>query len=279
MTQTAVKIPLSAAAETVPLPANLPNKDEASENVDVSLRPMPFTTVVFYIDADNQSAASINDLVAVFGAQSVRFAAVAGNNHGAKVESWSKALQSVCPDIIVTARHVSSKKEAADISLIMELGANLERHLRDQERIVIVSRDELLIGTGEQLMERGCPTMIAYAYCDNPPPRPTRLVTLLLPGHHKPAQAVAQNSELNVAPLSGIAAKTTTATAQSDQKSELAKLRNLLSPKPGGGYGATEVGQALSKMGYKSKSERAIFLKSVSGLTERGTGPNKVLVF
>jgi hypothetical protein len=44
------------------------------------------------------------------------------------------------------------------------------------------------------------------------------------------------------------------------------------------GYAASDVGQALFKLGY-DKAARERFLASVPGLTVRGTGANKNLVF
>jgi hypothetical protein len=58
----------------------------------------------------------------------------------------------------------------------------------------------------------------------------------------------------------------------------LAKLRRMCAQQPGGGYSPSDVGQALSKLGY-DKAARKRFLKSVPGVTLRGTGPNKVLEF
>ena len=53
----------------------------------------------------------------------------------------------------------------------------------------------------------------------------------------------------------------------------LAQVRGMCKQTPGGGYSATDVGQALSKLGY-DKAARARFLASVPGLKKQGTGPN-----
>ena len=47
----------------------------------------------------------------------------------------------------------------------------------------------------------------------------------------------------------------------------------------GGGYKASEVGQALFKLGFDTKEKRTQFLKAIPGLQEQGVGSDKVLVF
>jgi hypothetical protein len=82
---------------------------------------------------------------------------------------------------------VSSRKQAADITLMMELGAHLDRHIHERERVIIVSRDELLISAAEYAQSRGCTVFIAYADSEIPTARSTRLTTLLLPAIAKPS--------------------------------------------------------------------------------------------
>jgi hypothetical protein len=154
----------------------------------------------------------------------------------------------------------------------MALGADLERHIRDSEVVVIVSRDDLVIGAAEQAKARGCKTLIAYAESEIPTARNPYLTTLLLPASAK-APAVAAPAA-TATPSARPPAQAPSGTAAS----VIAQLRGMCKQQPSGGYGASDVGQALSKLGY-DKAARARFLASVPALTVRGTGPNKVLVF
>ena len=58
----------------------------------------------------------------------------------------------------------------------------------------------------------------------------------------------------------------------------LAQVRNLCDKQPKGGYSATQVGQALSKLGY-DKAARARFLKSTPGLKKQGSGASLRYLF
>ena len=146
------------------------------------------------------------------------------------------------------------------------------------EIVVIVSRDELVIGAAEQIKARGCRTLIAYADSEIPTARNPHLTTLLLPTLAKPV------SIARAAPVVVPAATATHPAHPPDQapdgdlESVLAKLRGMCAQQPGGGYCPSDVGQALSKLGY-DKAARKRFLKSVPGVTARGTGPDKVLEF
>ena len=233
--------------------------------------------VAFYIDADNQSSQCAKALIALFfgdSAMRVSSAAIAGNNHGKQIESWRHELDSEIPGIDLLLLDVSSRKQAADIALIMELGANLDRHIRERERVVVVSRDDLLVGAAEYAKSRGCMAFVSYADSEIPTARSTQLTTLLLPAIAKsplhpsaPAdQAAATPAASQPSPVGSVA-------------SVLAQLRAMCPQQPGGGYGASDVGQALSKLGFGTKAARTRFLNSIPGLQERGTGPKKILVF
>ena len=161
----------------------------------------------------------------------------------------------------------------------MALGAALEQHLREQALVVVVSRDDLLIGAAEQAKARGCKTLVAYADSDIQTARNTQLTTLLLPALSKPVSVVqpppvviqASKPEPPVQPMPQTAGK--------DAKAVLAQVRSLCKQQPGGGYPASaDVGHALSKLGY-DKAARARFLKSTPGLKKTGSGANLCYLF
>jgi hypothetical protein len=240
------------------------------------------TSVALYIDADNQSPQCAQALLGLvrgdFGAR-ITSATIAGNNHGHQIDTWRNELVSALPDLPVHALTAPHRKQGADVALLMALGADLERHLRERMVIVIVSRDDLLVGAAEQAKARGCRTLIAYADGDVATARNAHLTTLLLPALPKPLLVASR------IPIVALATTPTTSARSSapipvggEVASVLARVRDMCAKKPGGGYSATDVGQALSKLGY-DKAARARFLASVPGLTKRGTGPGLTLVF
>lgn len=232
-------------------------------------------SVALYIDADNQSPQCAKALVSLlredFDARVVS-ATIAGNNHGQQIDSWRDELLSEVPDLVVHALAVPHRKQAADVALLMALGADLERHIREREVLVIVSRDDLVIGAAEQAKARGCRTLVAYADSEIPTARNPHLTTLLLPASAK-ASMVAAPAATVTPPARPLAQAPDDAVA-----SVVAQLRTICKKKPGGGYDASDVGQALAKLGY-DKTARARFLASVPGLKKRGTGPTLTLVF
>ncbi len=253
--------------------------DNAVLDTTESVRPTP-TSVALYVDADNQSAqctkALLNVLRGDFDARVVS-ATVAGNNHGQQIDSWCDELVSALPGLVLHPLNAPHRKQGADVALLMALGADLERHIRDRVLVVIVSRDDLVIGAAEQAKARGCRTVIAYADGDISTARNPLLTTLLLPTPTKPIS----NPPSPVAV--GAATPTQTAHPKAQPQTDgfasvLAQVRGLCTKRPGGGYSATDVGQALSKLGY-DKAARARFLASVPGLQKRGAGPNLTLIF
>lgn len=243
---------------------------------------VPQASVALYIDADNQSPQCAKALLGLlrtdFEARVVS-ATIAGNNHGQEISSWRDELVSALPDLVVNPLTAPHRKQGADVALLMALGAELERHIREREVVVIVSRDDLVIGAAEQAKARGCKTLVAYADGENSTARNPLLTTLLLPAvvkpisvvHPAPAAVAAVTRPQPVHPTSPPAPNDGAATV-------LAQVRGMCTQQPGGGYSATDVGQALSKLGY-DKAARARFLASVPELKKRGTGVNLVLVF
>ena len=254
---------------------------ESAIGIDMGEPATKLTSVAFYIDADNQSSQCVKSLIGLFiGDTGMRIisATIAGNNHGKEIECWRSNLVSEVPDINLCLIDVCSRKQAADIALIMELGANLEQHIHERERVIIVSRDELLIGAAEYAKTRGCMVFISYANSDIPVARSTELTTYLLPVIAKPLPhqltPVDQNQKI-VTPIP-IPPKTSPI---SKDVPVLAKLRQMCQQQSGGGYGASDIGQALLTLGFNTKASREKFLKSIPGLKARGTGPQKILVF
>jgi hypothetical protein len=256
-------------------------RDE-SATVEATESPgVPPASVALYIDADNQShqcaKALLNLFRTVFGARVVS-AAIVGNNHGKEIDRWRDELVSALPDLVVHALAAPDRKHGADAALLMALGANLERHIHEGDVVVIVSRDELVIGAAEQVQARCCRTLIAYADSEIPTARNRHLTTLLLPALTKPVSAALPAPVVTPAATKTPPARPPEHSPDGAVASVLAQLRGMCTQQPGGGYGASDVGQALSKLGY-DKAARARFLASVPGLSVRGTGPNKVLEF
>ena len=239
------------------------------------------TSVALYIDADNQSPQCAKALLSLlrtdFDARVVS-AAIAGNNHGQQVDSWREGLVSALPDLLVRPLTVPNRKQGADLALILALGADLERHIRDHAVVVIVSRDDLVIGAAEQARMRGCRTLIAYADGDIATARNPLLTTILLPVVTKPIAVAQPGSVVVQSPTTIPPDHRAIQSPGAGVEAVLKQIRGMCTQKPGGGYSASDVGQALSKLGY-DKASRMRFLASLSGLKKRGTGPNLTLVF
>lgn len=229
-----------------------------------------------YVDADNQPALCANSLASLLKEDlgwRVTQVVVAGNNHGGELDKWRRELESGFPESEPTIIEVSLRKHAADLALVMEIGRNLDRHLRAGERLLIVSRDDLLIGAAEYAKSRGCAVIVAYVRSENVAVRSTQLGTLILPG--LAGSPVPVESALPPMP-SGVTAPQSLAETVGLVTS---RIREMCPAEPGGGFSATAVGQALATLGFDTKAKRDQFLKSVPGLKEQGEGPNKRLTF
>lgn len=231
---------------------------------------------IIYIDADNQShecAKMLANLLRNELGLPVTRIVLAGNNHGNEIENWRRALATEIPDIEPLVLQVSSRKQSADAALIMEIGANLERHLRDRERIIIVSRDDFRVGAAKHAKTKGCMVLVAYAHSKIPAARSNQLTTLVLPAVSKPTS--------RTPPAADSVSEAASAPAKVDAvvPAVIDKRRGMCTKQPGGGYMASDVGQALLKLGFDTKGKRTQFLRAIPGLHERGSGPDKVLVF
>ena len=287
------------AAET-PAPQPLP-----------AAAPAAGRAAVFYIDADNQSAQCAAELVAAFrndfGVVNLR-AVIAGNNSGRQIQLWADELSAAAPGIEAIGLDCPSRKDAADLALIMELGASLESHRARAELVVVVSRDDLLVGAAERAKAHGCRAYSAYVDSDPPCCRSSRVTTLLLPpaaGRNRdpappprrlvstvrsfaardPAAPVGQPIPAPVpaaAPPPAAATPKTRAAPPADPLSDpawiIAHLRERCPALPDGAYGASQVGQALKALGLDEKARRR-FLASAPGIQSEGKASHKVYRF
>ena len=259
----------------------------------------PPRSIALYIDGDNQSPAIASDLLASlrhdWGLE-ISSVAVAGNDHGQSVSRWQTALAEWLPEDRILALHVPKTPEAADLALILELGAAMERHREGPDLVVVVSRDEWLIGAGEAVRARGCRVWVAYAQSEVPPAR-THLPTLLLPAVHRgqastSPHASAKTPAASLRPALSASTVASTAAGPTVKPKEAAppaqpsrshtklldQVRARCQAQPGGGYRASAVGQALYELGLTDKTARIQFLKAIPGLREVGTGGDKRLI-
>lgn len=255
------------------IPASPPQRDSAPTKHGAAL----------YIDADNQSAQLVTPLLNALTDNlkvPITRVTIAGNNAGKQIDQWRTRLSAADPDLDVHILDVPTRKDAADIALILELGASLEWAIHQQQLLIIMSRDEILIGAAEQAKARGARVMLAYADSRIPSSGNAELTTLLLPTVTKP-QANKPPAALPKPTQAITADKMSTTVPKVDKSSVnsvLAGLRQMCPEQPGGGYQSTHVGQALQKFGFDAKA-RKTFLASVPNLGTRGKAQNKVLLF
>ncbi len=267
-------VPLSAGN------AGVGESDQASGDVAPTTEPGSLRAVSLFIDADNQSprvvAPLFEALAGHLGARVVEIT-VAGNNLGKQVEQWYRQLSRDALAVVPRLLEVPARKEAADIALVLALGADLERHIVQHNLVIVVSRDELLIEAAEQASERGCRVLLAYADSSIPTASNAALSTLLLPV----VNPVVKKAQAAVAPVKTTAAKPPDPVPSVDRDSVpsvLKALREMCTKQPGGGYTTTSVGQSLAKLGFNQKARKA-FLKRVPKLATRGEGAGKLLIF
>lgn len=236
-------------------------------------------TFALYIDADNQPAhhaATLLDLLQEgFGGQ-VKQITVAGNEKGNKNAVWVEALHTQHPDLAIQSIVVPCRPNAADIALMLALGADLSEHRRCGTRVVVVSRDALLLDAAEQVKESGIHLYVAYADSEIPTAKRTKLTTFLLPMAVETAKALP-------IPVAVPASAPPKVPAKTPIPSEIAKVmtqvRSTCTRQPKGGYSSNEVGQALAKLGYSTPAERKQILAQFPNLQVQGQGPDRCLVF
>jgi hypothetical protein len=236
-------------------------------------------TCVLYVDADNQlplCAGTLVETCRVDLAVGAMRAFIAGNNSGRQVDNWSEALRAGAEDIAIHALKVPTRKEAADLALVMELGANLKDHIASHELVIIVSRDDFLIGAAERARSLGCTCIIACGTGAPVSPRDTSLPTLILPMPDKGTMASTAPRPNAPAAPSPVAFSPDTAALTSSQI--LAKVRAELSQQPGGGYAAGPLGSLLAKLGLDADARKQ-FLSEARGVRTLGSGPEKRYLF
>lgn len=237
---------------------------------------------VLYIDTDNQSAQLGKPLLDALGDhfnRPIAAVVIAGNNAGKRLDQWQALFAENDPAVPVQVLDVPPRKEAADIALIMQLGSNLEQHIRERQLVIVMSRDHFLIGAAEQARSRGARVLLAYGDSAIPSCEHCELTTLLLPSISKspPTTPTAPAGE-----AVETSAKISTVVPKVDRnsvQSVVAGLRQMCPEQAGGGFQATHVGQALAKMGFSDAKDRKQFLKSVPNLTTRGEASKKRLLF
>ncbi len=235
-------------------------------------------SIALYIDADNQSSQIAQALIELlrdgFGAR-IAYATIAGNSDGKVSAGWSAALRKRIPGLAIGSIIVPCRKDAADAALILALGADIADHVRLGTRVVLVSRDALLLAAAERAKAAGCRIYAACTESGTPTARSPGLATLLLSalsGSIAQAEGQPLITPMPKAPVESPAPK-------ADIASVIAQVKALCKPQPGGGYSATDVGQALAKIGYKIPTERKRVIATFPGLREKGAHPHKLLVF
>jgi len=246
-----------------------------SAHVMPSDLPTPSAPPAFalYIDADNQAAhgaAALLDVLQGLGGRITRVV-VAGNDKGNKTAAWIEALRAHVSEECIDNRIVPCRSNAADIALILALGADLDEHRRTQTRVVVVSRDKLLLDAAEQVKDAGVRLYVAYA--DNPLPtaQRTKLTTFLLPCPEERSADEAQAAPAPASPAQD--------TPLSEVQRAMAYVREHCTKHPEGGYSASYVGHLLSQLGYSTPAARRAILARFPNLQVLSEGPTKRLRF
>ena len=247
-----------------------------------------------YIDTDNQSPLLVQPLLNTLDDHlnvPIAEITIAGNNVGKRLDQWRDHLTQTETAIGLRVLEVPARKEAADIALILELGANLGRHIDERQLVIVMSRDALLIGAAEQARARGARVLLAYGDSAMPSSENSELTTLLLPSLSKARSVIQATTPPETQPATQSASQSAADSAlntlsgivpmvdSNSVASVVAGLRQMCPKQPGGGYQPTHVGQALAKLGFVDAAARKKFLKSVPNLVARGAGAEKRLVF
>lgn len=224
------------------------------------------TNAVLYVDADNQShalAEPLLDLLASLGTHCAR-AVIAGNHSGQAIRGWRDALADIS-EILIDEIEVPALPDSADAALLMALGAGLAHHIAANHLIVVVSRDALLSVGAAQAVSEQARVIVAYAACGHEPARYAPIPTLALPLRERAA----------CGPASNTAAPKPPAAKSLPTGKELAKiLRGKIAAVGGGLYRASDVGSALSKLGYSTYARRQQALRTIPGFAEQGEHPH-----
>lgn len=267
------------AADTNPLPDASMSLDQAPSSDARAHQTVAARTGVLYVDADNQlplCAGALVETCRLDLAVGVLRAVIAGNDSGRQVDKWAEALRAGVEDIAIQPVIVPTRKEAADLALVMELGANLKDHIALRDLVIIVSRDDFLIGAAERARSLGCACIIAYGSGAPVNPRETSLPTLLLPMPDKGTPASAAFRPLPSMASSPVAGSPDQNALMASQI--LAKVRAELPQLPGGGYAPGPLGSFLAKLGLNAKARKQ-FLAESRGVRTLGSGADKRYLF
>lgn len=203
---------------------------------------------VVYVDADNQAPALAGALLEALAARDLRASAIQlfGNARASQLQMWRDSLVRAG----VPARHIAStevpcRSQAADIALLLALGARLAGHVAADSAAVIVTRDNLLLGAAQRLQDLGARVLVCHAAAA--PCRGGVEAATLVPGRVRP-----ETVQL------------------------LGRIRAELQAEPGGGYRKSLVGMLLRRAGL-DRCDRAAFLASLPGLRTARTAGDRLL--
>jgi hypothetical protein len=120
--------------------------------------------VYLYIDGDNQSSTLAQDLLNkidnIIDTPSELYTYIFCNHLGV-LENWESELSDFCKEINPT--FVPFVKNAADLTLVMTVGFNIQKHIDNYDTVIIVSRDQMLINFANLLSEQDlCKIYLAF---------------------------------------------------------------------------------------------------------------------
>ena len=120
--------------------------------------------IYLYIDGDNQSSKLASDLISKVTnlfSEPILISSYIFCNHSGILENWNIELSEVCQN--TTPVIVPFIKNAADVSLIMFIGCNIKEHNKNNDTVIIVSRDQILIDFANLLSEQEiCDIYLAF---------------------------------------------------------------------------------------------------------------------
>jgi hypothetical protein len=205
-------------------------------------------TCVIYIDGDNQSPALAGAVLHAVQARdvAVRRVEVFGNTSGCRLDQWKAALTALpCLRAKVTVHEVPRHDQAADVALMLGLGAQLRALMADSCEVLIVSRDNVLLACAQRLQDMGLTVLVGHAGAASPLFSVPAVDLVQLAGPERPMVAM---------------------------------LRKNARPALGGGYLKSRVRQLMRRAGLDGPA-RAAFLASLPGLRETPIPGDHALYF
>lgn len=201
---------------------------------------------IVYVDADNQAAALGPALLRALRGRGLVPLAIElfGHTKGPHLSKWSQALRGLAT-APVHATPVPCRSQAADVALLLALGARLDQHVQQQLSVVIVSRDNLLLATAQRLQDLGAQVLVCHGPCT---PADCKVESLVLPAPGPGAETL----------------------------SLLGTIRAQVPAEESGGYRKSLVGALLRRAGLDRRG-RADFFASVPGLRTQRTAGDRLL--